>query len=340
MDFQNPAFSKPQAMVDSVHGMNAKIMISIWQSFGPATKPYRELAKEGLLFDFQTWPQSGLEGWPPNLEYPSGVRVYDAYSSKARDIYWKYLSEGLFRYGIDGWWMDSTEPDHIDERAEEFDHMTGLGSYRSVRNAYPLMAVGGVSEHQRNATADKRVFILTRSGFLGQQRYGSNVWSGDVQSSWDMLRKQVPAALNFSLTGMPHWNSDLGGFFAASYNNNKPDGAVENPMFRELYVRWMQFGTFCPMMRSHGADASREIYLYGKPGEPIYDALVGAVKLRYKMLPYVYSTSWAVSHGRSTFMRALVMDFADDTLTWNVNDEYMFGKALLVAPVVHAQYTP
>lgn len=341
MDFQNPAFSRPKDMIDEVHALNARMMISIWSSFGPATKPYRALDKEGLLFDIETWPQSGVDGWPPNLEYPSGVRVYDAYSPKARDIYWEHLNKGIFQLGMDGWWMDSTEPDHFNHKESDFDRQTGLGSYRSVRNAYPLVSVGGVSDHQRALTQDKRVIILTRSGFLGQQRYGSNVWSGDVQSSWDMFRKQITVGLNFSLTGMPHWNSDLGGFFAGSYNTSWGDNsATRNPMYQELYVRWLQFGVFCPMMRSHGADVPREFYWYGKKGEPIYDALVDAVKLRYTLLPYIYSTSWDVTHNRSTFMRALFMDFVNDKQTWNVNDEYMFGKAFLVAPVLHAQYTP
>ena len=340
MDFRNPSFDNPKAMIDSIHGMNARMMISIWSSFGPATKPYRTLDKEGLLFNIETWPQSGVEGWPPNMEYPSGVRVYDCYNPKARDIYWDYLNKGIFQLGMDGWWMDSTEPDHFNWKDSDFDRQTYLGSYRSVRNAYPLMTVGGVYDHQRAETSDKRVIILTRSGFLGQQRYASNVWSGDVQSSWDMFRKQITAGLNFSLTGMPHWNSDLGGFFAGSYNTNGNASATRNPMYQELYVRWLQFGVFCPMMRSHGADTPREFFWYGKAGEPVYDALVDAVKLRYSLLPYIYSTAWEVSRRQSTFMRALYMDFLNDKNTWKIGNEYMFGKAFLVAPVLHAQYTP
>lgn len=339
-DFRNPSFDNPKAMIDSIHGMNARMMISIWSSFGPATKPYRTLDKEGLLFNMETWPQSGIEGWPPNMEYPSGVRVYDCYNPKARDIYWDYLNKGIFQLGMDGWWMDSTEPDHFNWQESDFNRQTYLGSYRSVRNAYPLMTVGGVYDHQRAETSDKRVIILTRSGFLGQQRYASNVWSGDVQSSWDMFRKQITAGLNFSLTGMPHWNSDLGGFFAGSYNTNGNTSATKNPMYQELYVRWLQFGVFCPMMRSHGADTPREFFWYGKAGEPVYDALVDAVKLRYSLLPYIYSTAWEVSHRQSTFMRALYMDFLNDKNTWKIGNEYMFGKAFLVAPVLHAQYTP
>lgn len=341
MDFQNPLFNDPQKMVDDIHSMNAHMIISIWSSFGPATKPYRELDKNGLLFNFTTWPQSGMDTWPPNMDYPSGVRVYDAYSPKARDIYWKYLNSGLFKYGIDGWWMDSTEPDHLDWKPEDMDTKTYLGSFRKVRNAFPLMTVGGVYDHQRATSSNKRVFILTRSGFAGQQRYGANVWSGDVSSSWESLRNQVPAGLNFSICGLPHWNSDIGGFFAGAYNKTWNDGsATRNPMFQELYVRWLQFGAFNPMMRSHGTDTPREIYHFGTKGEPIYDAIEKTINLRYALLPYIYSTSWEVTNKQSSFMRALVMDFPNDPKALDLNDEFMFGKSILVAPIVKAQYTP
>ncbi len=340
MEFLNPEFPKPQQMVDEVHAKNAHLIISIWSSFGPQTKPYRELNEKNLLFNFKTWPESGLETWPPNKEYPSGVRVYDAYSPVARDIYWKNLSR-LHKMKIDGWWMDSSEPDHLDWKPEDMDTKTYLGSFRKVRNAYPLMSVGGVYENQRKVSSDKRVFILTRSAFAGQQRYGANTWSGDVGSSWESLRKQVPAGLNFSLTGIPHWNSDLGGFFAGHYNKSWSDGtASKNPAFQELYVRWLQQGTFTPMMRSHGTDTPREIYYFGKKGEPVYDAIEKFINIRYRLLPYIYSTSWEVTNKQSSFLRALVMDFAHDKNVWDINDQYMFGKALLVAPIVKAQYTP
>lgn len=341
MDFKNPLFDDPQKMVDEVHGMNARMLISIWSSFGPATKPYRELDKKNMLFNFTTWPQSGMESWPPDMQYPSGVRVYDAYNPEARAIYWKHLNDGIFKLGMDGWWMDSTEPDHLDWKPEDFNTKTHLGSFRKVRNAYPLMAVGGVYGHQRATTADKRVFILTRSVFAGQQRYGANVWSGDVGSSWESFRNQIPAGLNFTLTGNPNYNTDLGGFFAGHYNKSWNDGsASRNPMYQELYVRWLQFGTFTPMMRSHGTDTPREIYAFGKKGEPVYDAIEKMIRLRYALLPYIYSTSWEVTNSQGSFMRALMMDFAADKKVWDINNQYMFGKALLVAPVTKAQYTP
>lgn len=340
MDFLNPEFPNPKKMVDDIHNQNAHLIISIWSSFGPMTRQYREMEPKGMLLDFQTWPQSGLDKWPPDMNYPSGVKPYDPYNPEARDIYWKYLNSGLFSLGIDGWWMDSSEPDHLNFKPSDFDLKTYLGSFRKVRNAFPLMTVGGVSEHQRQVSSDKRIFILTRSAFAGQQRYGANTWSGDVNSSWQSLRNQIPAGLNFTLSGVPYWNSDIGGFFAGAYNRNGSVGSgAKNPMFQELYVRWLQFGAFTPMMRSHGTDVPREIYNFGKKGEPIYEAIEKAINLRYAMLPYIYSTAWSVTHNQSSFMRALAMDF-DDKNVRNMNNEYMFGKSILVAPVVTAQYTP
>ncbi|HRZ96725.1 MAG TPA: glycoside hydrolase family 31 protein [Paludibacter sp.] len=338
MEFLNPEFPNPKKMVDDIHNMNAHLIISIWNSFGPQTKQFREMQPKNMLLNFGTWPQSGLESWPPNREYPSGVQPYDVYNPEARDIYWRYLNKGLFSLGIDGWWMDSSEPDHLDFKPSDFDLKTYLGSFRKVRNAFPLMTVGGVSENQRAVSSDKRVFILTRSAFAGQQRYGANTWSGDVNSSWQSLRNQIPAGLNFSMSAIPYWNTDIGGFFASAYNRGWKEG-TKNPSFQELYVRWLQFGAFTPMMRSHGTDIPREIYNFGKKGEPIYDAIVKSIHLRYSLLPYIYSASWDITNSQSTMMRALVMDFSDPKVR-DMNYEYMFGKSILVAPVVNAQYTP
>lgn len=333
MEFLNVDFYDPEKMVNDIHDLNAHIIISIWSSFGPETKQYRELNEKGMLMDFSTWPQSGSQKWPPNMDYPSGVKVYDAYHPEARDIYWKYLKEGLFSVGIDGWWMDSTEPDHLDKEEDDFDNQTYLGSFRKVRNAYPLMSVGGVYKHQREITSDKRVFILTRSAFAGQQRYGAQTWSGDIIASWDALHAQIAAGLNFSLTGIPYWNSDIGGFFLWDYPN-----PLDDPEYRELYVRWLQFGAFTPMMRSHGTDAPREIFRFGEQGDPEYDAIEKFINLRYRLLPYMYSTSWQVTNNHSTMMRALVMDFPHDQKVHDRNDEYLFGKSILVAPVTKPMY--
>lgn len=334
MEFLNVDFPEPQKMINDIHNLNAHVIISIWNSFGPQTKQYRELEKIDALMNFNTWPQSGSEKWPPNRDYPSGVRVYDPYNPSAREIYWKYLNKGIFSLGIDGWWMDSSEPDHLDFKPSDLDNKTFLGSFRKVRNAFPLMTVGGVSSHQRATLSDKRVFILTRSAFAGQQRYGANTWSGDVVASWDALRQQISAGLNFSLCGIPYWNSDIGGFFLWNFRKG-----LEDPNYRELYVRWIQFGAFCPMMRSHGTDAPREIYQFGKRGDRLFDAIEKSINLRYSLLPYIYSASWDVTKNQSSMMRALVMDFANDKKALDINNQYMFGKSILVCPVTKPMYS-
>ena len=332
MEFLNVEFPNPQKWVNDIHNLKAHLTISIWNSFGPQTKQYRELDKIGALMNFSTWPQSGSEKWPPIRDYPSGVKVYDPYNPAARDIYWKYL-KALLSYGIDGWWIDSSEPDHLDFKPADLDNKTYLGSFRKVRNAFPLMTVGGVFQHQRAVDSSKRIFILTRSAFAGQQRYGANTWSGDVTSSWTALRNQISAGLNFSLTGIPYWNADIGGFFLSRFRRK-----LEDPEYRELYTRWLEFGTFTPLMRSHGADAPREIYQFGTKGTKYYDAIEKYITLRYHLLPYIYSTSWDVTANQSSMMRALMMDFSHDKNALDINDEYMFGKSVLVSPVATAMY--
>ena len=349
MEFGNEEFANYQEMIDRVHQQGKHLNISVWASFGPMTKPYRDLSEKGLLYDFQTWPQSGLTFWPPRMDYPSGVRVYDPFSKEARDIYWRHLSR-LHQTGIDAWWMDSTDPDHLDFKESDLDQVRPMtdpvsgkeqqASWRSMRNLFPLATVEGVYNHQRAVDKNKRVFILTRSYFAGQQRTGANTWSGDVNSRWDVLRKQVPLCLNYTLTANPNVNTDIGGFFAGAYNTKGSQSGTKNPQYHELYVRWMQFGLFCPMMRSHGTEVWRELNYYGKPGEPVYDALLSAVKMRYQLLPYIYSTSWQVHQSDDSFMRALMMDFKDDPKTLDNNREFLFGRSLLVAPIVEALYTP
>jgi alpha-D-xyloside xylohydrolase len=332
MEFLNVEFPDPQKMVNDIHKLNAHLTISIWNSFGPQTKQYKELDKIGALLNFSTWPQSGSEKWPPIRDYPSGVKVYDPYNPAARDIYWNYLKK-MLALGVDGWWLDSSEPDHLDFKPADLDNKTYLGSFRKVRNAFPLMTVGGVFQHQRAVDSSKRIFILTRSAFAGQQRYGANTWSGDITSSWTVLRNQISAGLNFSLTGIPYWNSDIGGFFLTKFRRK-----LEDPEYRELYTRWLEFGAFTPLMRSHGADAPREIYQFGTKGTRYYDAIEKYINLRYRLLPYIYSTSWDVTANQSSMMRALMMDFPNDKNVLDINDEYMFGKSFLVSPVTNAMY--
>ena len=339
MDFLSEQFTDGKQMIDRVHEQNAHIMISIWASFGPQTQQFAKLAEKDLLLPIETWPQSGLSHiWPPRMEYPSGVKVYDAYSPVARQIYWDHLKR-LFDYGIDAWWMDSTDPDFFNPRESDFEYKTSAGSWRSVRNLFPLATVKGIYANQRKESADKRVFIMTRSAFAGQQHYGSGLWSGDVASTWDMLRKQVPAGLNYTMTGCPNFNTDIGGFFCGSYNTDGTGSAPRNPQYQELYVRWMQYGLFCPVFRSHGADAPREIYQFGKKDEPIYDAIESTIRLRYRLLPYIYSTAWQVTSANESYLRALTYDFASDKNTWNLGSEFMFGRSILATPILDPQYT-
>lgn len=321
MSFDPTTFPRPKAMVDSVHQLHAHLFIVAWPGFGPQTKQYEELNKKNMLLHFETWPPK------------SGTTPYDVYNPGARDIYWRYLNKGIFSLNTDAWWLDSSEPDHVNLKEKDFDLPTYLGSFRSVRNAFPLEHVGGVYDHQRQTTDKKRVSILTRSAFAGQQRYGANTWSGDVGSSWENLAKQIPAALNFSLSGIPYWNADIGGFFAGSYVDG---GGAKNPAFQELYTRWMQFATFTPMMRSHGTDIPREIYQFGNRGEWAFDVQEQYINLRYQLLPYLYSTAWDVTAKSGSIMRALTMDFAADQQVWKIGSEFMFGQSILVAPVTES----
>ena len=339
MDFLAESYARGTQMIDEVHRQNAHIMISIWASFGPHTLQFKELNEKGLLYNISTWPQSGISHvWPPIMEYPSGVKVYDALSPEARDIYWKYLRK-LADYDIDAWWMDSTDPDYFDAKDSEYDQKAGDGTWRRYRNAFPLASVSGVYDNLRKYTDEKRAFIMTRSAFAGQQRYGSGLWSGDVGSSWDMLRKQIPLGLNYTMTGCPNFNTDIGGFFCGSYNTKGAGSAPKNIQFQELFVRWMQYALFSPVFRSHGADAPREIYQFGKKGEPAFDAIEKAIRFRYQLLPYLYSTAWQVTSNDESYMRALVYDFPKDKRVWDMNDEFLFGRSILATPIVAPQYT-
>ena len=322
-EFGNPAFPKPRVMVEKVHGLNAHLMISVWPSFGEKTAIHQELKQANLLYKFKNWPPDG------------GVRVYDAFDPKARDVYWRYMNKNLFSLGIDAWWLDASEPEQFDREGALDSAQTALGSFKRMRNAFPLQHTKGVYEHQRAASADKRVFILTRSAFAGQQRYGAAVWSGDIHGSWDVLRKQIAGGLNFSLAGIPYWTTDIGGFFTGK---TYPLG-VADPAFQELYVRWFQFGAFSPLFRSHGTDTPREIYQFGAKGDWAYDAQAKFVALRYRLLPYIYSQAWRVTAQGYTLMRGLAMDFAQDPKVYDIDNEYMFGQNLLVNPVTTAQYT-
>lgn len=324
MSFDKATYPDPVGMVNKIHQLNAHLTIVAWPGFGPLTNQYAEFKEKKMLIDFDTWP--------PN----SGAKPYDPYNPTARDIYWDYLNKGVFSKGIDAWWLDSSEPDHINIKPEDFEQPTNLGSYQSVINAFPLEHTTGVYEHQRATTSQKRVYLLTRSAFAGQQRNAANTWSGDIVSSWETLAKQIPAALNFSITAIPYWNADIGGFFPWNF---RAGGGINNPEFKELYSRWIQFAAFTPMMRSHGTELPREIYQFGERGTWAFDAIEKGINLRYRLLPYIYSTSWQVTSNSGSFMNALPLDFSNDRKVQDITDEYMFGNSILVAPVINSMYT-
>ena len=312
MEFLNAGFPDPKGMVDAVHAAHAHVILSVWPSVGEKTKPYAELERAGGLF------------LPGRSQMPRASRIHNAYLPEAREIYWKHMTK-LWAIGLDGWWLDTTEPEYrMTER--EMDVPIGPGTFREVRGAYPYMTVGSVAERTRKVSPDRRVFILTRSASAGQQATGAHYWSGDTTSSWETLKAQPPAALGYSLSGDPNWSCDLGGFYAKRDDD-----------FVERYVRFLQFGATLPLMRSHGTRFPREFYFFGKPGEPAYDAMVKAVKLRYRLLPYLYSVAWDCSHNRSTFLRTMAMDFPEDERTWDDGWTYLVGHAFLTAPVTSAK---
>lgn len=320
--YPEPRIKSPEEMIKYVHDNNAHLMISIWASFGPWTDQFKELDKIGALLPFETWPNN------------KGVRPYDPFNPKARDIYWNHL-KNLYDMGIDAWWSDSTEPDHT-EKPGDYDYKTYAGSWRSVKNAFPLITNIGIYEHQRKAKGsnDKRAFQMTRCGAFGLQRSAAFNWSGDILATWDELKKQVPSGLNYTVCGIPFWNTDLGGFFYWDWDYNPLNSALA-----ELQTRWMQWGTFMPLMRNHCSGPMKsEIYLYGNEGDWAYDAMKAAVKLRYRLLPYNYSQAGACVQNSETMMRPFVFDFANDKTAINRNDEYMFGHALLVKPVTDPLY--
>ena len=321
-EYPKPRIKSPEEMVEYVHKNHAHLMISVWASFGPWTGQFKELDRMNALLKFETWPPK------------SGAHPYDPFNKDARDLYWRYLSH-LHGMGIDAWWTDSTEPDHLNPKESDFDLMTADGSFRSNHNAFPLVHNRGIYERQRNVSDGKRVFQMTRSGYLGQQHYGALSWSGDVVSSWNVLRQQIPAGLNFTLCGIPFWNTDLGGFFGWEYDND-----CTNVAYQELHARWFQWGCFMPLMRNHcSSPMMNEIWLFGKEGDWAYDVQKRFIELRYRLLPYIYSLSGAVVQEDGMIMRPLVMDFAQDRKAILLDDEYLFGKNILVCPVTEPLYT-
>lgn len=352
MEFLNPEFKTTyNRMINGMHSDGAHLLISIWANFGRDTKQFKHFKEKNQLMKMGNDIMSAT--WPNN----EGVGIYCPYQKSARDYYWECLYEGLVNKGVDAYWVDSSEPDHYQggedwEKTNDFvvlhpdddDNATlnplslqSQHTWRSVRNVFPLMHASGVYEGHRGQKAElteaKRVMIMTRSGFVGMQRYGAGTWSGDITASWETLANQIPAALNYSACGIPSWNSDIGGFFNGSYQGPGQD------IYNELYCRWIQFGAFCTIMRSHGSATDRAIYQFGKEGESYYDIINRYIHLRYALLPYIYTTARKVHADDYSFMRAMGIAFPQDARARELKDQFMFGRDLLVAPVVQSQAT-
>jgi alpha-D-xyloside xylohydrolase len=266
------------------------------------------------------------EDW---LSYP--YAFYDAYNPAARKMYWDQINEHIFSKGIDAWWLDATEPEtRSNQTAEEMEDRMNpnwFGTGVKYLNLYPLFACEAVFEGQRNVKPNQRVFILTRSAFAGQQKYAGTTWSGDVTARWSTFKAQIPAGLNYVISGLPYWTTDIGAF-TVPY-----EGGNQNEEYRELFTRWYQFGAFCPIFRVHGTSTPREIWHFGGPGHPAYDSQLMFDKLRYALMPYIYSIANTVQFKHYTMMRPLIMDFPNDIKVYDIPDEYMFGPAFLVCPV-------
>ena len=332
---------------DRLHDLHVHAMVSVWPNMNAGTRDYEEMEQNGFLLN--------------------DLATYDAFSEKARDIYWKQCERELFSGGFDAWWCDSTEPfsgpdwngEHRREPWERFrlvgeEHKKFLGADRA--NLYAAAHAKGIFENQRKAAPDKRVLNLTRSGYAGIQKYGTMLWSGDISARWDVMRAQIAEGLNMSMSGLPYWTLDIGAFFVVHRNwkhrgcgcdtdpsmkwfwHGDYEEAGEDPAYRELYTRWFEFGSFLPMFRSHGTDTPREIWHFGEKGTMFYDALSETVRTRYRLMPYIYSMAGAVVQQNETMMRSLLFDFPDDPKAASCGTEYMFGRSLLICPVTEPMY--
>jgi len=297
-------YPNPKHMVEELHKLNMRILISVWPFFGDNTEVFREAQSIGCII--------------------AGTTLLNVFEEKCREWYWKKIEEAFYSIGIDGWWLDASEPDIVLRWMygiwqRELEVMPGVRMFKYL-NIYPLLETEAVYKGQRKVS-NKRVVILTRSGFAGIQRNGVINWSGDVTCDWTTFRTQIWAGLNYSLSGLPYWTTDIGGFFSCN---------PELESCREIFVRWFEWGAFCPIFRVHGTYYPKEPWRFGKEVE---DILVKYIRLRYRLIPYIYTLAWMVHEKDYTIMRPLVMDFKDDEKTHNIDDQYMFGPFIMVSPI-------
>ena len=338
-EFDKSRYPDPKAMVDRVHDMNAHLMISVWPKFYESTEHFKEFDSQGWMYrravedSIRDWVGPGYIG-----------SFYDAYSAGARELFWNQLKDHLYGYGIDAWWMDASEPNIRDcvpmDYWKALCGPTALGSSTEYLMAYSLMNAQAIYEGLMKEDSGERVFQLTRSGFAGLQRYSTASWSGDIGTRWEDMRSQITAGMNYSLCGNPYWTMDIGGFCVENRYANAQRfydrSHVENAdlkEWRELQTRWYQFGTFCPLYRAHGQFPLREVWNIAPADHPAYKSIVYYNRMRYRLMPYIYSL---VGHARlfgNIMMRGLVMDYTDDPVARNVSDQFMFGPSLMVCPV-------
>ena len=330
--FDAARFPDPAAMVDSVHRLNTRIMISVWPKFYHTTDHYKAFDEKGWMFRQAT--QDSIRDWVGRGYIGS---FYDAYNADARKLFWNQMKENLYPKGFDAWWMDASEPDILSNASIEYRKAlmtpTALGPSTKFFNAYALMNAEAIYEGQREADHNRRVFLLTRSGFPGLQRYSTATWSGDIGTRWEDMKAQISASLNFAISGIPYWTMDIGGFCVENRYTRAQEGSEDLEEWRELNARWHQFGAFCPLYRSHGQFPFREIYHIAPENHPAYTTMVWYNKLRYRLMPYVYTLAGMTWHHDYTIMRPLVMDFNGDKTVNHTGDQYMFGPSLMVAPV-------
>ncbi|MGA2030163.1 MAG: TIM-barrel domain-containing protein [Verrucomicrobiota bacterium] len=329
--FDPDRFPDPDGWIRDIHEKyNAHLMISVWPKFYAGTANFEAMRAQHFLYEENL--AEDVHDW---INHPDAY--YDAFNPAARELFWSQINANLFSKNVDAWWMDASEPDMLPTPTLEGQrthlHPTAMGTGARMLNAYPLVNSEAIYEGQRHVKPDQRVFILTRSGFAGQQRYAAAVWSGDTSSTWTAMRAQITAGLGFCLSGMPYWTMDSGGFSVpARYSSGQ-----DEEEWCELNTRWFEFCTFVPLLRVHGEFPNREMWEFGGDSSPTYQAQLKFDRLRYRLLPYIYSLAGAVTYEGGTIMRALVMDFPADTNVFNIGDEYMFGPAFLVNPVTTYQ---
>ena len=318
-------FPEPARRIARLHETGGvRLMLSVWPGFGPQTAVYRDLERAGALFDERTW---------------AGYKVFDAFDPAARDIFWEHFSRGLLSTGVDGWWMDATEPSFREgftqRRQEERTKSAGRtawGAFHRYLNAYSLVWMGDLYERLRQAQPERRPFLFTRSAFAGQQRYGTAVWSGDVVASWENFRCQLAAGVGLSASGFPWWTVDAGGFFVKSNGGPYPRG-LNDPDYRNLYARWFQFAAFLPIFRAHGTDVPREVWRFGDERSAEYINQLKYIDLRYRLMPFIYSAARGVAAEGASMIEALGMAFPADRAVARADEAFLLGGALLVRPV-------